>query len=246
MDEENEMQLTKDETNHKERLKSIVDGIVIDIQGSEEALSLIKVIGNNGENIKAHHYEKLFGRILESLKLQLIVLISRIFEKPKGNDIKSIPFVIGFIESNKDNLDIYNREEYIKSLIRLEMNVTDLIKLNYVEINDKCIEHFRKILPKPKQITLNQLGTTLGITKWQRDKSFVHNEIIEDKNKIGPSIQGILDLIDIAKKFVIAFGWGYTGTPYGTCNEWYLTFDTERVKDQMNKLLKVSKIIKVI
>lgn len=228
----------------KEKLKSIIeDGIIIDIFRVEEAFYLMKEIERNAIKINDNVYGKLFISIQESLKLQIITRTSRIFEKSKNFRIKSIPFVINFINKHKNDLDIYNRSEYIKALKRLNMNVTGLIDLHYTEFNNKCIEHFLEIVPKPNSSNLNELWDSLYKTKWQRDKVFIHNEILDVKNNIAPSYKEILNLIDFAKYFVIAIGWGYTGTPYGTGENWYLDFESKIAERQMNKLLKVAKII---
>ncbi len=239
----NDLNINLSDSDAKEKLKSIVEVIAIDIYRSEEAYYLYKEIGENAERINKKGYGGLFNSIQESLKLQLIIRTTRIFEKPKRYTINSIPYALIFIETNKTKLDIFNRLEFKKALSRLGMKVDSILGLHYVEFNERCIKYLTKILPNPVPIEMNELWISLYKTKWQRDKVFVHNEILDENNQITPTFKDLQNLIALAKNYVMAFGWGYLSMAYGTGDDYFLSYESNFASRQMKDLLKIANIV---
>jgi len=114
----------------KEKLHSIVENIVIDIYRIEEALDLLKKIGERAENINSKDFGRLFNAIQLSLIIQIVIRTSRIFETPKNNRLNSIPYILKFLSNNKENIEIFERAKFIKALKQLGMNVNGLVRLH--------------------------------------------------------------------------------------------------------------------
>jgi hypothetical protein len=223
----------------KEELNNVVDeGLAIDILKIDEAIFLLNAIGEKTQLINKKAYIRLMSTLQDVLKLRIVTILSRLFEKPKQYPINSIPFAIDFIHTHREDLDIREREQFILSLKNLGMNTNGLLGLHYVELTTKCVEHFNHILPTPDEKTINDLNESIIKLKWQRDKVFVHNEIKDGKYTIAPTIHELKKLIKFAKNFVVAVGWGYLGISYGYGNEWYLDAESELTSLQLKELLK--------
>lgn len=82
-------------------LRVIVDGVRSDMFKSYEAINLLQMINANAADINASGFGIFFVRLQIILQEQIILLLSKIFEKPDEFPLKSIPAAVKFIEENR-------------------------------------------------------------------------------------------------------------------------------------------------
>ena len=79
-------------------LREITDGVRSDIFKSYEALNLLHIIVANASDINSSGFGILFGRLQLMLQEQIILLVTKIFEKHDDNhSLKSIPVIVKLI-----------------------------------------------------------------------------------------------------------------------------------------------------
>ena len=154
-----------------EKIKNITESIRSDIFQTEEAIYLLKYIGNNSEKIN-ENYGIFFGRIQRILEEYIINLLSKIFEKPKDYPLNSIPALRKHLKHAKDELikfENYKEDNFLNSTTE---SLLEKIGINNIQQKSPLSD---LIIKKMGQHFGNTKKIRTEIKNW-RNKVYNHHE----------------------------------------------------------------------
>lgn len=220
----------------RESIEDIVkNGLVQDIFKMERAYELLKTIGEESAEIHSRElkvYDELFGTFQSALQVEAILAVARIYDTPsKKYPTRCLLGVLEYLNSNINNLPNI-RQPYQLALHLKNMNAP----MDLIEIAEKGSNEFAARFCQYVNFLLCEPERLIALEKLKqiRDKSFAHNESIEEI--YGPTWGSLIDLINICKNVVGVLGWAYFSTAYVIDGEYILTKDSYRPKRALDKL----------
>lgn len=201
----------------KDRLKDVIsEGVAIDIFHAEEALALDKVIGREADKINTATFGAFFGSLQIILGRQLILAVSRIFEREGDHyKVRSIPAAIKVLREGADELSVDHRTALIKAMLQCGFDPVPLERSTDPEITRLVADHFEKTMPRAGLGRESEgLSRALGALKMLRDKFVAHPEAIKVEDLPKATLVEIDQLLEFAKFFAITIGRAYLSTTY--------------------------------
>ena len=88
-------------------LQIIQEGLVKDIFKAEQALSLLKTIGEFSKKINTNNFGEVFGTLQNFCIEQFVLCVTKIYEKPHARyPLMNIPSVLDYLKDNAEKLSI--------------------------------------------------------------------------------------------------------------------------------------------
>lgn len=227
----------------KETLHDILwNGLQIDIFEAEESLTLVKEIGLNASAINEAKYGfgHLFGR-LQHLHTEIAILaVNRIYDKPKGYPLRSIPSTLDLLQKSSSTLKLENRRYISDRLIKFGLSKQEIETLTDSQVTELLARKYTNQLPSP----IDGDPSGLNALKFRRDKKLAHPEAI-NAEAIPPFTYGqIHNLLTFAKDFIATIGYGYLNIVYVVDDGTYLlSQDAEGIARPLRLLLRRAKIL---
>lgn len=183
-------------------LREIADGIRSDMFKSYEAINLLQMITANASFINDSDYAIFFGRFQVILKEQIILLLSKIFEKPSPHfQLKSIPAAAKFVAENKQTfIQIESRDETVLLLLK---------KLGYKTVREK--DTVTEVFCKYWQNHIGEMKSVRQNIETLRNKTSAHHEQIDVNVLPDVSLTEIIELLERAKNFLSVIDSAYFG-----------------------------------
>lgn len=119
------------------------NGIAENIFQAEESLLLAEFLtdlfSKNSNKLTKSSFSNLFSKLNYLFIKELTLAITKLYEKEKNYNIRSIPLALQLLKENADNLKILQRPSVIKKLDRCGFSKTDLNNLDDVQITKKSL-----------------------------------------------------------------------------------------------------------
>lgn len=237
---------------HRERLEDIIrQGVAVDLFHADEALSLDMFVGQRANEINKATFGAFFGSLQIILTRNLILHVARLYEQPKEPTkrnpnpylIRSIPAAIGILKAHGNSLAIEQRSSLISALARREAPRDELEKLSDRELTDYLVSFIERRYSEahPDGVANSRV---LEAIKTLRDKVVTHHEVIRPEDIPKPLYQEIEDLIELARTFVAAVGFGYLSIAYEADDGHYLMAgDARRSTTSLKRLLQAADVL---
>jgi len=230
---------------HQERLKDIIQqGVAVDLFHADEALSLDMFVGQRADAINKAKFGAFFGSLQIILARNLILHVARIFEKPSNRyPTRSIPSAIEILKKHGDDLVIEQRPGLIAALARCGAPRDELKRLSDQELTNYLVSFFEQCYSKthPDGVANSQVLKTL---KNLRDKVVAHPEAIRLEDIPKPIYQEIEGLIELARAFVAAVGFGYLSIAYEADDgHYFMAGDAKRSTTSLKRLLQAAGVL---
>lgn len=221
-------------------LKAEVDPLLLNIFLADQSYCLLKTSNDFADGINSANFGDLFGFLQLILSDKFILSVTKIFEKENPQyPIHSIPVVIGLLENHIDVLSIYQKPNFLRVLKESGLSGTTLEELSDSMLTRKVIDHFNSTLPDINKKDNCNLSRALDSVKKIRDKRIAHDEKIETIDIPKVTFVELNNLLNYAKNFVEAIGWGYLSIAYEVNKgEYILSRDAKYISAAMRRLLK--------
>lgn len=182
-------------------LHEIVDGIRSDMFKSYEAINLLQMVSANASYINDSGFGIFFGGFQLILQEQIILLLSKIFEKPDEFPLKSIPAAERFIAENKQAFTQIELKDGTV-LVLLE-------KLGYrtAKKDDTVTEVFCKYW----QNHIGEMKSARQKIETLRNKVSAHHEQVDVNILPDVSLSEIMELLERSKTFLSIIDSAYLG-----------------------------------
>lgn len=225
----------------------IKNGLIRDIFHAEMNLSIFKRIADNIEFLKTTHPEdqKLFGYLQVSANNQIILALSRLFDKPsKKFPTRCILSFLDLIKAEKDNfpkiIELHNTVQCLYSYHPTSGAIDYLIEA--VGDDDPSVFPYRFYQFYSTEYIQAEIQDHLIDLKIFRDKFIAHNEVFEIQGFQGIENSGIIRLLEFAQEIVSVIGWAYFSTVYHTNGNYLLSENAKQrsyfVKHLIDKMKK--------
>ena len=231
----------RENMNINEELDDLVRGVAHHVFEAEEAFALLEYIGTNSKELNRATYGQFFGSIQRLLNRQLMLSVSKVFERNQKYRIRSVPNALNFMESNKEKLEIPEKPYLIKKLARSgvveelaspdkEIELTELV-INYM---------WNSVLSDPKiQAVQEKL-------KGVRDRRLAHDEVVEPREVAHPTYAELEALLTPAKIFIELVGMPFTSVAYASVDfDHFLSSDAKRSTICLRRMLEKHQILDV-
>jgi hypothetical protein len=207
----------------REQLHDILwEGLQVDIFKGDQALQLVRFIGTHADKINEAKFGAIFGPLQDVFTDAAILSVNRLYDKPKGFEVRSIPSTIDFIMGHGDNLKIEQRLPITRKLSGLGHDADELNKLSDAQITKMIARHFDKSLPRVALTHANALSKGLNALKTRRDKTIAHPEAVELSSLPIATFADMDQLLVYAKDFIHTVGFGYLSIIYKTDDDEYV------------------------
>jgi len=218
------------------------NGLQADIFEAEESLALVKEIGGNASAINEAKYGfgNLFGRLQHLLTETAVLAVSRIYDKPKGYPLRSLPSAIELLKKNSATLKLIHRSDVIKQLIEFRRGKAEIQDLTDKELTDLLAGEYQSRLPS----SIDEDLSGLYALKFRRDKKLAHPEAISAETHPPFTYGQIEGLLALAKDFVAVIGFSYLEIVYKFDDgEYFLSRDAEGIARPLRRLLQRANIL---
>lgn len=225
---------------YRENLEANLNSLVSDVVEADTCIQVLKVIGEKADAINANNYGDLFRFLQGVLSNELNLALTRLFE-PEGEKypLRSIPSSLAMLEEGLCILPLGQKPSVISELVKMGVPSQELEGLDDEALKAKMIEVFRTKLPDVQKVELCNLSRMLAAWKKTRDKTIAHREALgPDENMPDRSFEQANALLDYAKHFISAVGWGFFNVAYTAEEHYLLTDDTERIARALRRLLR--------
>lgn len=220
-----------------DELKALVEsGLQADVCKMERAYVLIKQITNYGTSIDAYNngeFSRLFVVIQRSLLTEVIMSVSRLYDKPnKKYPTNCLLSILEFIKENSSNLVIVEKPNLKKYL--LEIGIARF----FIDLIDTDEESYNKMIAEQLKVMCfagDKQDIILRLRNL-RDKKIAHNERINFINT--PVLIELKKLTNDVKKVLGIIGWSYTSQIYHINGKFLLSDDIQELSIDLEKLLK--------
>lgn len=219
----------------KDSLQDIVDsGIKFDLYAAETAMALYKTIGTYKSALAKDNFEHLFGSIQILLAKDIVLSVSKIFEKSHRYNLKSLPAAIKIIQDNHHKLKIEYRVQLEDKLAIWGLERKCLIAMTDSELTTIVAKILSDKMPSKDD---------MKAIKDIRDKRLAHNEFI-DEAKISVILWQELDnLVKLTKTILGIIGNHYLGSLYEINGEYTLSEDALIESRSLVRLFRQAGII---
>ncbi len=213
----------------KERLNKKVNILRNDIHFAERAYLLYKQVGTYSTEINGpdgKNFGELFGVIQDSLKVDVIMSVARLFDKPKSI---SIYHLLKYIEKNIKQLPEIIEKHMLFNEMKRHPNIFPFIDNNMKDdelslVIVSCLHN--ELLLKEEYIKK---------VKSLRNKRIAHNDKAINIDK--PTWDMINELLTTAKITIGIIGWAYLSIAFMHNGEYTLSFDAGRPSNALKRLL---------
>lgn len=223
----------------------VAKGIAIDIFQAEEALAIDELIGKEADRINTATFGAFFGSLQVILGRYLILAVNRIYEKDDPRyQIRSIPAAIKFLRHHAGELPIEQRPGLIRSLRRLDCEAPDLDTVSERDLTLLTANFFSERLPQSNIAGSGEPSEALLALKAARDKLIAHHEVVDPAQLPKATYGEIGELINYAKSFVSAVGFGYLSVVYESDDgDYFLSADAERATRCLRRVLEAAGVL---
>lgn len=237
---------------HREKLKDIIQqGVAVDLFHADEALSLDMFVGQHADAINKAKFGAFFGSLQFILTRNFVLHVARMYEEPKEPTkrnpspypIRSIWAAIKILKEHGDDLVVERRPGLIAVLARREAQVDEMENLSDRELTSYLVSFFEQRCSKthPDGVANSQV---LKALKDLRDKVVAHPEAIRLEDIPKPIYQEIEGLIELARAFVAAVGFGYLSIAYEADDgHYFMAGDAKRSTTSLKRLLQAADIL---
>jgi hypothetical protein len=190
----------------KDELKEHLEAIVSDILAADQCYFLMITIGQNAEAVNARSFGDLFGFQQNALLSTFTLSVARLFElPPRRYRIRGIPATLSFLEENKDDISIDNRQ-----MLTGYIGLAGVERLTDAQLTDVAVKEIRSRLP---HVEGTPLVDVLDAIRFRRDKLIAHNEIVQSDQMPELTFRQARQALDLARLIVAALG-GYFNISY--------------------------------
>ena len=182
-------------------LREIVDGIRSDVFSCFEAVNLLQMISANASEINNSDFGFLFGYMQKLIQSQIILLVTKIFEKPDHYKLKSIPAALKYIEENEESFsEIECRDDLSLDLLRK-------MGCKSKQTGKPFFDFFSKYWANYD----GRIKETKIKARFLRDKVTAHHEKVDDNFLPNISLPEIIELLEHAKIYISIIDYVYLG-----------------------------------
>lgn len=217
----------------------IADGIAIDLYHAHEARSLDLFISESAEAINKASFGSFFGSIQRICGRYQALSVARMFEHASERFmLRSIPSALAILKEHGHLIPIEQRPGLEKELRHLGADAETISKLQDSELTEFVVKFFEGRLQNLKigERTGREVVDTL---KTVRDKLLAHHEHVDEAVLKRPSYAELEALLQYAKEFLGAVGFGYLSIAYTDDDGTYgLDIDATRSTRCLNRILK--------
>ncbi len=237
---------------HREKLEDIIrQGVAVDLFHADEAFSLDMFVGQQANEINKATFGAFFGSLQIILTRNLILHVARMYETPKEPNkhnrnpypIRSIRSAIVILKEHGDDLVIEQRPGLIAALARRGAPPDEMGKLTDRELTTYLASFFERRYSEthPDGVANSRALDTL---KTLRDKVVAHPEAIRLEDIPKPLYQEIEDLVEMARAFVAAVGFGYLSIAYEADDgHYFMAGDAKRSTTSLKRLLQAAGVL---
>ncbi len=220
-------------------LRAIVsEGIAIDLFHAHEAASLSWEIGEKADAINRATFGAFFGSIQIIFGRFQALSVARMFECSSARfTLRTIPGAISVLRAHRHALPIEQRPGLEDELCRLGAEKHELSALSDEELTTFVADFFESRL---RNIVVGELtgDELLENVKLLRDKVLAHHEHVDFDAMRKPTYVEFDALLQFAREFVSAVGFGYFSIAYTDDSGAYgLDLDATRSTRSLRRLL---------
>ncbi len=223
----------------------------MDLFHADEALSLDMFVGQHADAINKAKFGAFFGSLQFILARNFVLHVARMYEEPKESNrrnpspypIRSIRAAIKILKEHGDDLVVEQRLGLIAVLASRRAPVDEMEKLSDRELTSYLVSFFEQRCSKthPDGVANSQV---LKALKDLRDKVVAHPEEIRVEDIPKPLYQEIENLVELARAFVAAVGFGYLSIAYEAGDGCYLMAgDVKRSTISLKRLLQAADVL---
>lgn len=214
----------------------VVKSIVCDIYRMERAYHLIFTIGENSNQLndkRFGNYGELFGTFQSALEVDAALAVSRIFDRPYYQyEVRCLRQALDIITENPNDFSLLKEPLILKQNL-VTMPETEkmilLIKEQPEAFAAEFVRYFNQRINSPEN------KEKIRALKDLRYKRLAHNE---NASIVGPSWEGLSDLITLAQQFVGIIGWAYFSNDFMYKGQYTLSDDAKRPMIALQRLAK--------
>jgi len=177
----------------------LLDGIASEIFRADQAYSLGEHIGQFAEEINAANFGELFGSLQIVLSDRQTLSVVIIFEPTKRYPTRSIPSVLGLLQSEAETWRVPEPGKLRRGLVNSGSDSTSVEQMNNTELRYAICCYFRSTLPNTKRLEPGNLSHALDALRQSRDKVIAHNEAIDSASFQPPTWGDATSLLNYAK-----------------------------------------------
>lgn len=219
-------------------------GLLGDIVQAREAYALLRVLGEHSDAVLKLPFGHFFGALHRILLNQYMLSVARMFDRPKGFEIRSIPAAFDLFVSHAKEFPIRERKGLLERIGHIPFD-SDPRTLSDEELTRGLVSFYDKHMPRPNPRAADELSRSLHAVKMRRDKAVAHNEVTDQT--LYPEVtwkQGN-DLIAFAEDFLGCLGFGYLSMILSDQEgSFWLSSDAERASRALEKLLRHAGLVK--
>jgi hypothetical protein len=228
------------------KLKDIIsEGVVVDIYKADQAISIFDEIGKASEVLNRDNFGNLFGSIQGYMTDQLILSLTKIYERPNKNyPTRSIPSALKFLEEHSEYIKIKESWFLDGKLSGLGISESQIRCMTENEKTRVLIKELRKNMPSVDPSNPEKLSKPMEALRDARDKKIAHNESISVEKLAHTTWEEIYPFLKFAKKAVGIIGISYLDIGYEVNDESYLpSSDAKRTGTALRRLFKKSGLV---
>ena len=224
-------------------LKRLTVGISGDIYRAEQCVALNEQISQASVPLNDANYGDLFGTVQALSINELILAISKIYERPSArHPNRSLLTAIEFIEEHADELEVKAPILLQRELVKFGVEERELDGIDDTAMNRIVAQTLRGLLPDAEENT--ELANAKAALRMIRDKQIAHNEDIDVEDLPRTTWGRISLLLDVPKAAIGVIGAAYLNTVYvDVSGTYFLTSDAERAARALTRLLKQAELI---
>lgn len=192
-----------------EKLNDICRGILRELHQLKEALLLAEFIGTEAATLKAASFEQFFGALQIILGPALLMHAARLFDRPKGYELRSIPAATALLRKECAVLEIPGHRGMVAELGTMGVALGSVDRLSHQDLTIYVADLF------DGKLTEAHIEATLEAVKTVRDKIVAHAEMVDSALILKPTFSELGNLVELAEQFLDVVWCGYENV-YGS------------------------------
>jgi hypothetical protein len=199
----------------------VCDGIAIDVFHADQARRLLEELDGFVDAINATGVGKAFVANLQLiLERHLYLSLMRIYEPYSSrNPSRSIPAAIHLIRTRAADLRVLNRKPVIEFMRNAGEPHCDFHLCPDEELSLSFVLRLEALIPKAAVGSDRPLDQALMNLKNVRDKALAHHERVDSTSLLVPGWPKLVELTDIARRFVVVVAHAYLSVHYDLAND---------------------------
>lgn len=179
-------------------------GVAEDLYLALVALNLYDTVADNATDINAGHYgQTFFGSIQDMAFRELSLSLSRMYETPRRNKLRSIPAALDYLTANAQQLSIFNRAAIFRHYSLSDLGLVQHAVPDDAAITTSLATHLRR--------RVSAFSGIDGLRKI-RDNRLAHHDFQKEAKKGALRFTEVDVMIAFGLDFVATLGEGYIGT----------------------------------